>query len=148
MNNQNEVIKVLEEVLATNYTLLLKTQNYHWNVSGPNFKPLHELFEVQYNDLFASTDEYAERIRALGVKVEASFEHFGKLSKIKKGNENLSANEMLQDLALDHQELIKFLKHGITIAQKNNDEGTADIFIQRTKVHEKALWMIEMSKAK
>jgi starvation-inducible DNA-binding protein len=146
--NQNQVVKTLEEVLASSYGLLIKTQNYHWNVSGPNFKPLHELFETQYRDLFEVVDEFAERIRAFGIKVEASFEHFSKLNKAKKGNENLSADEMLQDLALDNQALIKTLKEGIEIAQKNGDEGTADIFIQRVKIHEKALWMIEASKTK
>jgi starvation-inducible DNA-binding protein len=145
--NQSAVIKVLENILASSYSLVVKTQNYHWNVSGANFKPLHELFGAQYEELFAALDEFAERIRALGVKVEASFEHFNKLSQAKKGNENLSANEMLQDLALDHQALIKMLKDGIIIAQSNGDEATADMFIGRVQIHEKALWMIEVSRA-
>ncbi len=144
--NQNEVVKTLEEVLSTSYALVVKTQNYHWNVSGTNFKPLHELFGIQYEELFTALDDFAERIRALGVKVEANFEHFTKLNKAKKGNENLSANEMLQDLALDHQALIKMLKEGIVISQKNGDEATADMFIGRIQIHEKALWMIESSK--
>ncbi len=146
MTNQNKVVKTLEEALANSYALTIKTQNYHWNVTGPNFKPLHELFQAQYEDLFDSTDEFAERMRALGVKVEASFEHFAKIAKTKKGDENLSAKEMVQDLALDHQSLIRLLKEAIVIAQENDDEGTADIFIQRVKIHEKALWMLESSK--
>ena len=144
--NQNKVVKTLEEALATSYALVVKTQNYHWNVSGPNFKSVHELFGAQYEELFAALDEIAERIRALGVKVEASFEYFSKLNKAKKGNENLDNKEMLQDLALDHQALIEILKNGIEIAQKNGDEATADMFIGRVMVHEKALWMIESSK--
>jgi starvation-inducible DNA-binding protein len=144
--NQSAVIKVLENILASSYGLVVKTQNYHWNVSGPNFKPLHELFGAQYEELFTALDEFAERIRALGVKAEASFEHFIKLNQAKKGNENLSANEMLQDLALDHQALIKMLKDGIIIAQSNGDEATADMFIGRVQIHEKALWMIEVSR--
>ena len=144
--NENKVVKVLESVLANSYALVVKTQNYHWNVSGANFKPLHELFGLQYEELFAALDEFAERIRALGVRVEASFAHFANLSKAKNGNENLSANEMLQDLALDHQALISLLKEGIEIAQKNSDEASADILISRVQIHEKALWMIESSK--
>ena len=144
--NQNQVVKSLESILSNSYALMLKTQNYHWNVSGANFKALHQLFNEQYDELFLAVDEIAERIRALGVKVEASFEHFAKMAKAKKGNEQLSANEMLQDLALDHQALIDELKSSITLAQKNNDEATADIFITRTQVHEKALWMLEASR--
>ncbi len=144
--NQNKVVKTLEEVLATSYALVVKTQNYHWNVTGENFKPLHELFGAQYEELFEALDEFAERIRALGIKVEASFEHFDKLRKTKKGNENLKAKEMLQDLILDHQFLVKMLKDGIVTAQKNGDEATADMFIGRVQIHEKALWMLESSK--
>lgn len=144
--NQNKVIKLLEEVLANSYALTVKTQNYHWNVTGPNFKPLHELFGAQYEELFAALDEFAERIRALGMKVETNFEHFSKLNLAKKGNENFSGDEMLQDLALDHQVLIKMLKEGIVTAQSNGDEATADMFIARVQIHEKALWMLESSR--
>ena len=143
--NQSEVVKTLEEVLGNSYGLVVKTQNYHWNVVGANFKPLHELFGAQYEELFDALDEFAERIRALGVKVEASFESFSKLNKAKKGNENLSAVEMIKDLTLDHQAIIKILKNGIVIAQKNGDEATADMFISRVQIHEKALWMLESS---
>jgi starvation-inducible DNA-binding protein len=145
--NQNKVVKVLEGVLANSYALSLKTQNYHWNVAGVDFKSLHELFGAQYSELALAIDEIAERIRALGNKVEASFEHFANLSKAKKGNENFSSKEMLQDLAIDHQALINELKEGIKVAQKNEDEATADIFIKRAQIHEKALWMIESSKS-
>ena len=144
--NQSEVVKTLEEVLANSYALVVKTQNYHWNITGANFKPLHELFGAQYEELFAALDDFAERVRTFGVKVEASFESFAKLSKAKKGDENLNADQMIQDLILDHKALVKFLKNGIVVAQKNGDEATADMFIGRVQTHEKAIWMLESSR--
>lgn len=141
----NQVLKILEQVLADSYALSIKTKNYHWNVVGENFKALHEMFDVQYQDLSDAIDEIAERIRALGVKVEASLEYFSKLSQIKKGDETFDAKKMLQDLASDHQLVIALLKSGVATAQQEGDEGTADILIQRGKVHEKTLWMIESS---
>ena len=63
-----KVTDSLKIVLADSYILYLKTQNYHWNVTGPNFHSLHSMFEEQYNDLFSAVDLIAERIRALGVK--------------------------------------------------------------------------------
>ena len=141
----NQVLKVLEQVLADSYALTIKTKNYHWNVVGDNFKALHEMFDAQYQDLSDAIDEIAERIRALGVRVEASLEYFSNLSQIKKGDETFDAKKMLQDLAADHHLMINLLKSGIVTAQKEGDEGTADIFIQRSKVHEKTLWMIESS---
>ena len=55
---------------------MLKTHNYHWNVVGSNFKSLHELFQLQYEELFTATDELAERIRSLGSKVDGTIENF------------------------------------------------------------------------
>ena len=74
----HKTLENLEITLATSYALALKTQNYHWNVVGANFKPLHELFGAQYEELSDAIDEVAERIRALGSKVDGSFENFSK----------------------------------------------------------------------
>jgi starvation-inducible DNA-binding protein len=145
MKKNYQTIEVLEKVLANSYALALKTQNYHWNVVGENFKPLHELFGAQYEELFAAIDELAERIRALGAKVEATFEHFQKLNKFKNGDKNLEAKKMVQDLALDHESLTSDLKAGIKVAQEDGDEATADMFISRAQIHEKAIWMLKSS---
>jgi len=145
MKKNHQTIEVLEKVLANSYVLYLKTQNYHWNVVGENFKSLHELFEVQYGDLAAANDEIAERIRALGSKVEGTFENFQKLSKFKSANKNFDSKAMLKDLVSDNEALVKFLAEGVKIAQGEGDEGTADLFIGRIKTHEKAIWMLESS---
>jgi starvation-inducible DNA-binding protein len=142
----NKVVEELELVLASSYALMLKTQNYHWNVVGENFKPLHELFQMQYEELFAAIDEVAERIRTLGPKVEGSFDNFSKINKAKKADKNLEARKMVADLIVDNEALVKILKEGIKVAQAQEDEGTADLFIRRTQVHEKALWMLQSSR--
>lgn len=145
MKKNHQTVETLEKVLAHTYALMLKTQNYHWNVVGENFKPLHELFGVQYEELFEAIDEIAERIRALGSKVEGTFANFQKLSKFKNGDKNLDSEMMLKDLIADHEALNHALKTGIKTAQGEGDEGTADLFIRRTQVHEKAVWMLESS---
>lgn len=142
----HKTLATLEELLANSYALLLKTQNYHWNVVGTNFKALHELFELQYNDLFAAIDEIAERMRALGARVDGSFENFSKLTKIKSGNKNADAIRMIEDLISDHETLAKDLKAGIKTAQGEEDEATADLFITRVQAHEKAAWMLQSSR--
>ena len=140
---QKDVVKNLEIILANSYALALKTQNYHWNVVGENFKSLHEMFAAQYENLSAAIDEIAERIRTLGQKVEGSFENFSKLSKIKSGDRNLKSAAMLKDLLTSNEVLVKFLKEGIVIAQEAADEATADMLIGRVESHEKAMWMIK-----
>lgn len=94
--NSNQVIETLKTALADNYALYLKTQNYHWNVIGPNFRALHLLFEEQYTDLFTANDDIAERIRTLGAKVPATLGGFAAVTNIHDGNENADAQTMVQ----------------------------------------------------
>jgi starvation-inducible DNA-binding protein len=144
MKNQQTLV-ALDKILADSYILMLKTQNYHWNVVGENFKALHELFQTQYEDLFSAIDEIAERIRTLGSKVEGSFEHFKKLSDFRNANKNFHRKEMIQDLLNDHELIAKILREAIKLAQSEGDEISADLFIQRAKIHEKNIWMLTSS---
>jgi starvation-inducible DNA-binding protein len=84
MEANEAVVRQLERVLATSYTLYLKTHNFHWNVTGPMFTTLHTLFETQYTELAAAVDEIAERIRALGAKAPGSYSDYLRLSVIKE----------------------------------------------------------------
>jgi starvation-inducible DNA-binding protein len=141
----NQVVEALNKLLANNYALYLKTQNFHWNVTGPNFKTLHLLFEEQYNDLLIANDEIAERIRALGVKVPATFLVFSKNTDIKDGREDLAAVDMVKELAADQLIIIKSLKQVMAASNVIGDEVTAGYVIERIGVHEKASWMLNSS---
>lgn len=145
MHGDKEVIKMMKLVLANSYGLYLKTQNYHWNVTGPQFESLHILFEKQYTDLAESVDEIAERIRALGSKAPASFSIFNELKTLADGNEDASAEEMVKGLAEDNLYMASLLKEVIILAQQHQDEATADLCIKRIEVHEKNAWMLHSS---
>ena len=75
-NSKTVTAEKLAVVLASTYTLQLKTQNFHWNVTGPNFRSLHLLFETQYNELAAAVDLIAERMRALEAQSPGSCPEF------------------------------------------------------------------------
>lgn len=141
----NKTIESLEKTLANSYSLAMKLQNYHWNVEGASFKALHELFELQYNEIFLSVDETAERIRAMGAKVEGTFENFYKNSDLKPANKNLDAKSMVLDIVKDYETLIEGLKAFVKNAQEENDEATADIFITKIQAYEKSAWMLRSS---
>ncbi len=141
----NKTVENLEKTLANSYLLALKTQNYHWNVVGENFKSLHELFGSQYEDLSDAIDELAERIRALGSKVDGSFENFQKAGSIKSGDKNLKSSDMIKDLIAGHEVIVSDLKDAVKVAQAGEDESTADMFIGRITIHEKAAWMLSSS---
>ena len=133
---------ILHVLLATSYLLYLKTQNFHWNVTGISFVSLHLLFQEHYEELAKTIDEMAERIRALGFFPQGSFFYFSKLSLIKEVTDLLGPIKMLEVLAEDHQTLICFLREKLPIAEKLKDGATADFINKRLFVHEKTLWML------
>lgn len=140
------VTRALKHVLADSYTLYLKTQNYHWNVTGPNFQSLHLMFEGQYTDLAAANDEIAERIRALGEVAPGSYQAFAKLASIKEADDTPpAANDMVKHLADDQTTIIGTLKTALEAAQKAGDEVTVGMMADRLTVHEKNRWMLQSS---
>ena len=76
--DRKTIAQGLSRLLADTYTLYLKTQNFHWNVTGPQFNTLHQMFETQYTELATAVDEIAERIRALGEPVPGSYAQFSR----------------------------------------------------------------------
>ncbi|MCB0353273.1 MAG: DNA starvation/stationary phase protection protein [Bdellovibrionales bacterium] len=137
--------KSLAKVLANSYTLYLKTQNFHWNVRGPQFHSLHSLFEIQYTDLAAAIDEIAERIRSIGFPAPGSFKEFLELSAIRESDGKLSATEMVKEIFQDQQIITESLQKALKKGQDLHDEATVDLMIQRIQVHEKNAWMLESS---
>lgn len=131
---------ILKEVLASTYVLYLNTQKAHWNVTGPHFHSLHELFEEQYKELAEAVDTLAERIRALNELSPGSFEEFGKLSKV-SGTTDLEskATALIQNLIIGHETVLRLLKDGL----EKVDVGTEDLFIERIQEHEKTVWMLK-----
>ncbi len=145
MTNNKNIANALKVALADSYTLYLKTQNYHWNVTGSNFKSLHLMFEEQYNDLFLAIDLIAERIRALGEKAPATYAKYINLTNIKEGNEDLDANSMVKELAQDQDVIVKTLVNVLKESQKAEDEVTAGIVADRIEIHQKNSWMLRSS---
>ena len=96
--NHEKIANALKSVLADSYSLYFKTQNFHWNVTGPHFKSLHSLFEEQYTDLADAIDEIAERIRWLGQKVPGSLKFYSDLTSISSSDEHADSTTMIKEL--------------------------------------------------
>ena len=129
-------------MLADSYTLYLKTHNYHWNVTGPQFNTLHQMFEVQYTELALAVDEIAERIRALGEPAPGSYKAYAKLTSIEEEDAVPSAEEMLRQLLKGQETVVRTARSVIGAAEAAHDEPTADLLTQRMQVHEKNAWML------
>ena len=145
--NTDPVVKALEQALADTYTLALKTQNYHWNVEGPNFFGLHNLFEEHYTDGYAAADELAERIRALGAAAPGGLRAFQEITKIADAKEGVDAKAMIDDLIDSHAAVVATLKTGVDVAENADDPATADMLTGRVTAHDKAACMLRSIRA-
>ena len=132
----------LSKLLADSYTLYLKTHNYHWNVEGPLFNTLHQMFEVQYTELATAVDEIAERIRALGVKAPGSYSAFLELATVEEARGGESAEDMIRELVLGQEAVVRTARSALPAVDAANDEPTADLLTQRMQIHEKNAWML------
>lgn len=143
-DNRAKVVEVLTLLLADEHILYLKLRNYHWNVEGMFFAPLHSLFEEQYDKLADSIDDIAERIRSLGYYAKGSMEEFKEMARLAESDHlGGDAKKMLQNLLLDHEMIIKVLRNDVDATMDDyKDAGTADFLTALMEMHEKMAWMI------
>lgn len=135
--------ETLKSLLADSYILMLKTQNYHWNVTGMSFPALHAMFQTQYEDLFQAVDLLAERLRAVGAKAPGTFKQFQDLSDISSEETETKDTDMISSLISDHTKLVKTATALVAEAQDQKDDATMDIAIERIQIHEKYIWMLK-----
>jgi starvation-inducible DNA-binding protein len=138
----NSVTDSLSQLLASSYTLYLKTHNFHWNVTGPMFTTLHTMFETQYTELALAVDEIAERIRSLGEFAPGSYTAFSQLSSVKEAEGIPKAMEMIKQLVADQEEIVAIAKTVIDAADASGDQVSGDLAIRRIELHQKNAWML------
>lgn len=138
------VIELLNHDLADTYLLLIKTRKYHWDVVGPQFRSLHELWQEQYEALAGSIDDIAERIRALGGYPLGTAEGFLRYASLKEHPNDLpNATEMVQRLMTDYELIIRNLREHIgQCTDEYKDEGTADFLTGLMEQCEEVAWML------
>ncbi len=132
----------LSKVLADTYTLYLQTHFFHWNVTGPQFRTLHLMFEEQYLELAIAVDVIAERIRQLGFPSPGTYKQFQKLTVIKEDDKIPAASDMIRVLMENNEVVARTSREVFDIADEANDQATADLVTQRMQTHEKAAWML------
>ena len=141
--DRTTIAQGLSHLLADTYTLYLTTHNFHWNVTGPMFNSLHNMFMLQYTELWNAVDPVAERIRALGHPAPGSYAQFGQLTSLPDAPTTPpKAAEMLAILAQGHESVARTARNLYPAVEKAHDEPTADLLTQRIGVHEQAAWML------
>ena len=138
------VIDLLNQDLADMYLLLVKTKKYHWDVVGPQFRTLHQLWEEHYQALTISIDKTAERVRSLGGYPVGTMAGFVELASLKEHPGDLpNATDMVIRIMGDHEQVIRNLREHIdACSEKFHDEGTADFLTGLMEGHEEMAWML------
>jgi starvation-inducible DNA-binding protein len=146
LNDQQRegVITLLNQDLSDLYLVLVKTKKYHWDVVGPQFRTLHQLWEEQYETLTLTIDACAERVRMLGGYPVGTMEGFLNLASIKEHSGDIpNATEMVSRLVKDHETIIRNLREHITQCSETfKDDGTADFLTGLMEQHEGMAWML------
>jgi len=140
--DREEIVQGLSALLADSYTLYLMTHNFHWNVKGPQFNCLHNMFMTQYTEQWNALDLIAERIRALGHPAPGTYKEFVKLASIKEVEGVPQATDMVRDLVAAQEATARTARKLLPVVAEANDQPTADLLTQRLDVHEKTAWML------
>lgn len=143
VDDQQSVVRVLRTVLADEHLLYIKLRKYHWNVTGPQFLQLHELFEQQYKALEASIDEIAERIVQYGASAPGTLQEFQKETRLSEHpGEIPEAHDMVADIAADHEAMVRHLRDDVEmVGEDHGDIGAEDLLTGLLQKHQKQAWM-------
>jgi starvation-inducible DNA-binding protein len=140
-----ELHKSAKIAFASEFSFYLKAHNFHWNVVGSDFLEYHDLFGKIYEEVYASIDDFAEKIRALNAFVPASYTRFSVLSEISDETDILPIPAMLAELLDDNEKMIRLLKLVYDVAEANSEHGFSNFLAERMDAHKKHGWMLRAS---
>jgi len=148
-NATGDISGALNILLADFFALYLKTKNFHWHVSGPHFRDYHLLLDEQGEQIFASTDDIAERVRKIGGTTLRSISQIGELQNIKDNNADfVPAHEMLRELMNDNKFVAASMREAHELADKHDDAATAGLLETFIDQAERRTWFLfEASRA-
>lgn len=139
------LIKVSKVAFASEFSFYLKAHNFHWNVEGPDFLEYHDLFGKIYEEVYSKIDDFAEKIRSIGSYVPGSYDRFSMLSKIQDETNVLDKDQMVKELLLDNEKMIKIFKFAYDAAEAEGEHGFSNFLAERMDAHRKHGWMLRAS---
>ncbi len=133
----------LSALLADVFTLYLKTKNFHWHMSGPHFRDYHLLLDDHGEQIFAMTDDIAERGRKIGATSLRSIGHIGRLQRILDNDADfVSPEDMLAELRDDNKQLVAILRELHEVTSSHNDHATTSVIENWIDESERRLWFL------
>src|SRR5260370_34706412 len=136
-----EITRELRKMLADVFALYLKTKNFHWHMSGTHFRDYHLLLDEHGSQIFAMTDDIAERARKIGGPTIRSVGDISKHQRLKDNNsERVAPEDMLAELRVDNHELTRNLRSAHELCDKHNDAATASLIGNWIDASEPRMW--------
>ncbi|MCM3767142.1 Dps family protein [Neobacillus niacini] len=135
--------QALNQQIANWNVLYTKLHHFHWYVKGPHFFTLHAKFEELYEGAAETIDEFAEQLLTIGGNPVSTLKEYLELATIKETTEKLTAEEMVQAIVKDFEQIISELKAGIEIAVTSHDDVTSDMFVDLMGKLSKHNWMLK-----
>jgi starvation-inducible DNA-binding protein len=133
----------LTTLLADLFALYVKTKNFHWHMSGPHFRDYHLLLDEQGDQIFATTDAIAERVRKIGGTTLRSIGHIGRLQRLLDNDaEFVSPSAMLAELRDDNKRLTAYLRETHALCDEHNDVATASLLEVWIDEAERRTWFL------
>ncbi|APG48936.1 ferritin-like protein (plasmid) [Phaeobacter porticola] len=136
------IADALNQSVAETAVTTMLAQNFHWNVKGMAFGPLHDLFQKIYEDHFIGQDDLAERVRALDVHAEGTLAGMLKRSKVSEHDGHATDQEMIRIMMNAQETLAATLAGTGALAADHGDTLTEDLCIARGQTHEKFAWFL------
>lgn len=137
-----QIADALNQCVAETAVTTMLAQNFHWNVTGMSFGPLHDLFQTIYEDHFVAQDDLAERIKALDAHAEGTLAGMLKRSKVAEADGVPAAEDMIRLMKEAQETLAETLAGASELAAGHGDTLTEDMCIARGQTHEKFAWML------
>ena len=138
-----EISGALRKLLADVFTLYLKTKNFHWHMSGRHFRDYHLLLDEQATQIFAMTDDVAERARKLGGTTIRSISDISRHQRLKDNNaEFVAPREMIAELRRDNQQLTRELRSAHELCERRDDVATASLIENWIDETERRTWFL------
>lgn len=143
-SSRDGIVSVLTTALADEMVLYTRLRNYHWNVTGPHFRSLHELFEEQYDEIAEEIDEIAERIRTYGAAAIGTMAEFKDHARLEeRPGVYPDAREMVSEVVTDHESMVRYLRADVEkVGSTFNDVGAEDFLTGLLQKHQEMAWML------
>ena len=138
-----EISSELRQLLADVFAIFMKTKNFHWHMTGPHFRDYHLLLDQHSEQIFAMTDDIAERARKLGGTTLRSISDISKHQRLKDNNaETVTPKAMLTEILADNRHLTKYLRVTHEVCDKHNDVATASLIVNWIDETERRAWFL------